>query len=105
MRALLASARKSEAALRPAAASHARTSRTVAPAQRPPVRHSSRYDRQQLYDEVWTEPAEKVAHRYGVTGVALSKACRLLDIPKPPRGYWAKVAAGHTLPKRPPLPK
>lgn len=104
MRALIASVRKTEAVLRPAA-SRARTSPTATPTRRLTMRHSSRYDRQQLYDEVWKEPAEKVAHRYGVTGVALSKACRLLDIPKPQRGYWPRVAAGHTLPKRPPLPK
>ena len=46
-----------------------------------------------------------MAKRYSVTGVALAKACRLMDIPKPPRGYWAKVAAGAKLPKRPSLPK
>jgi hypothetical protein len=64
----------------------------------------SRYDRQGLYDEVWTEPTQKVALRYGVSDVAIAKACRLLDIPKPPRGYWARKAAGHSLPNRPPLP-
>jgi len=65
----------------------------------------SRYDRQRLYEEVWTEPTRKVAQRYGVSDVAIAKACTLLDIPKPPRGYWAKKAAGHTLTGRPPLPK
>ena len=54
----------------------------------------SRYDRQRLYDEVWTEPTQQVAQRYGVSDVAIAKACALLDIPKPPRGYWAKKAAG-----------
>jgi len=45
-----------------------------------------------------------VAKRYGVSDVAIAKACALLDIPKPPRGYWAKKAAGQKLPIRPPLP-
>jgi ankyrin repeat protein len=39
----------------------------------------ARYDRQRLYDEVWTEPTQKVALRYGISDVALSKVCRLLD--------------------------
>jgi hypothetical protein len=45
-----------------------------------------------------------VAKGYGVSDVAIAKACALLDIPKPPRGYWAKKAAGQKLPNRPPLP-
>jgi hypothetical protein len=40
-----------------------------------------------------------------VSDVAIAKACTLLDIPKPPRGYWAKKAAGQKLPQRPALPK
>lgn len=65
----------------------------------------SRYDRERLYEEVWTEPTQKVAKRYGVSDVAIAKACALLNIPKPPRGYWAQFAAGRKMPKRPPLPK
>lgn len=73
----------------------------------PPLRRlpPSRYDRERLYNEVWAEPTQKVAERYGVSDEAVAKACTLLDIPKPPRGYWAKKAAGQALPERPPLPK
>jgi hypothetical protein len=46
-----------------------------------------------------------VAKRYGVSDVAIAKACALLAIPKPPRGYWAKKTAGQELLARPPLPK
>lgn len=105
MRALLAAARKADVALRPTPVLTARPTSSAAAAPRRPVRHSSRYDRQRLYDEIWKDPSEAVAKRYGVTGVAIAKACRLMDIPNPPRGYWAKVAAGGKLPKRPPLPK
>ena len=70
------------------------------PARLPP----SRYDRQRLYEQVWSEPTQQVAKRYGVSDVAIAKACALLDVPKPPRGYWAKKAAGQKLPDRPPLP-
>src|SRR5262249_4883491 len=64
----------------------------------------SRYDRKRLYDEVWAEPTQKVAEKYGVTGTAIAKACKVLEIPKPPRGYWAKKASGHEMPAAPPLP-
>src|SRR5207247_9764918 len=50
----------------------------------------SRYDRRQLYNEVWSAPTQQVAARYGISDVALAKVCNQLKIPKPPRGYWAK---------------
>jgi hypothetical protein len=53
-----------------------------------------RYDREKLYQEVWTEPMSTVAARYGVSSVALAKACRKLAVPTPERGYWALKAAG-----------
>lgn len=61
------------------------------------------YDRNKLYDEVWNEAVDKVAKRYGVSGVALAKTCRKLKVPLPGRGYWAKHKVGKA-PKRPPLP-
>lgn len=64
-----------------------------------------RFDRKTLCDEIWSEPTEKVAARYGISGVAIAKVCRCLKIPKPPRGYWAKRAAGQPAPRRPKLPR
>jgi len=61
------------------------------------------YDRNKLYEEVWAEAVDKVAKRYGVSGVALAKTCRKLKVPLPGRGYWAKHKVGKA-PKRPPLP-
>lgn len=58
--------------------------------------------RQQLYEQVWTEPVSKVAPRYGISNVALSKICRKYKVPIPPRGYWAKIHAGGK-PKKIPL--
>ena len=63
----------------------------------------AQYDRERLYEEVWSEPTQKVARRYGISDVALSKVCRQLQIPKPPRGYWAKKTAGRPVPRRPKL--
>ena len=60
--------------------------------------------RQQLYDLVWSKPVRDVAKDFGMSDVALAKRCRAVRVPIPPRGYWARVAAGQK-PRRPPLPK
>jgi hypothetical protein len=54
-----------------------------------------KYNREKLYDEVWTDPVTIVAKRYGVSDVAIRKACKRLNVPVPSRGYWAKLRAGH----------
>lgn len=60
--------------------------------------------REQLYEAVWSTPIDRLAPRYGVSGVALAKTCRRMGIPTPPRGFRAKLAAGDK-PKRAPLPE
>lgn len=62
------------------------------------------FERQKLFDEVWTTPVTKLAKEYSLSDVGLRKICVALDVPLPPRGYWAKLAAGKTIPK-PPLHK
>ena len=61
------------------------------------------YDRSVLYEQVWSEPALTVAKGYGVSSVWLGKVCRLLNVPVPPRGYWARVRSGGKG-RKPPLP-
>lgn len=61
------------------------------------------FERQKLFDEVWATPVTKLAKEYGLSDVGLRKICGALDVPLPPREYWAKLAAGKTIPK-PPLP-
>lgn len=46
--------------------------------------------RQQLYDEVWSDPVLKVSQRYWLSDVGLKKICKRHNIPTPPLGYWAK---------------
>ena len=58
---------------------------------------SELWDRDELYQEVWKEPVTTVAKRYGVSGNAIAKVCRKLQIPVPGRGYWAKKAEGHSV--------
>lgn len=59
-------------------------------------------NRAELFERVWSEPVSKIAARWGLSGPGLGKACRRLQIPLPPRGYWAKLKAGRKL-RRPKL--
>jgi hypothetical protein len=59
--------------------------------------------REELYEKVWSVSGVKLSKEWGVSDVAIAKRCRKLNIPRPPRGYWAKLEAGRRL-KRPPLP-
>jgi hypothetical protein len=61
------------------------------------------YDRGALYERVWAQPVQDVAKGYGISGVRLGKVCRTLNIPVPPRGYWARVRSGAPV-RKPPLP-
>ena len=60
--------------------------------------------RQQLYELVWSEPMLKVAARYDVSSSYMARVCTLLNVPRPERGYWAKLAVRKAPPK-PPLPE
>ena len=62
-----------------------------------------RLDRSTLFERVWTVPVETLAQEWGLSGRGLAKACKRFRIPVPPRGYWARVAAGQR-PSRPQLP-
>ena len=48
-----------------------------------------RLTRQELHDLVWAEPMQKLAPKFGLSDVAVAKACRRAEIPVPERGYWA----------------
>jgi hypothetical protein len=62
-----------------------------------------RITREELYKQIWSEPATKLAQRYEVSSSYLARVCEGLNVPHPPRGYWARRAAGEKLPV-PPLP-
>lgn len=59
--------------------------------------------RERLFELIWSEPTTTVAKRLGISDVALGKLCRQRQVPKPPRGYWARKQAGKRV-RRPPLP-
>ncbi len=60
--------------------------------------------REELYELVWAEPMLKVAARYDVSSSYLARICSLLNVPRPERGYWAKLAVGKA-PAKPALPE
>lgn len=62
------------------------------------------FDRDKLFAEVWAEPVQSVAKRYGLSDVGLKKLCSRLQIPTPPRGHWAKLKAGKAVSAPPTLP-
>jgi hypothetical protein len=63
--------------------------------------------REELYEKVWSMPASKLSKEFGISDVALGKICKKLKIPKPNRGYWQQLAAGHCVQKEklPPIKK
>jgi len=58
-----------------------------------------RFDRASLYDEVWTTPLTKLGAKYGVSDNAIRKICKVMSIPLPKAGHWAKLQAGQRVPK------
>jgi hypothetical protein len=59
--------------------------------------------RDELYALVWSKPMTKVAEQFGVSGNYMARVCTTLNVPRPERGYWAKLLVGKA-PTPPPLP-
>ena len=70
----------------------------------PPAHLLAQYNRTELYEKVWSQPMRVLALKCGVSDVYLARVCRLLRIPLPGLGYWAKKSVGKKTKKRPPLP-
>ncbi|WP_430244373.1 hypothetical protein [Neorhizobium sp. DAR64861/K0K2] len=58
--------------------------------------------REELFALVWEKPTSEIAKEFGLSDVAIGKLCTKLQVPKPPRGYWARMQAGQR-PRRPAL--
>ena len=50
--------------------------------------------RSELYLRVWREPMVNIAKEFGVSASYLARICTRLNVPRPERGYWARMAAG-----------
>lgn len=57
-----------------------------------------------MFQLVWATPRTALAKRFGLSDVAIAKHCRKANIPMPPLGYWARIAAGKNPAKVPSLP-
>ena len=63
--------------------------------------NSKNISRLDLYKQVWDTSVTKLAKKYGLSDVGFAKICKKYNIPRPPRGYWAKKAVGQHLQKIP----
>ena len=45
-----------------------------------------KFEREELYREVWATPMWTLAERYGLSGNGLKKICKRMNIPVPTRG-------------------
>jgi len=48
-----------------------------------------RMTREELYELVWSTPMVQASRRFGLSDNGLRKICKQVDVPTPPRGYWA----------------
>jgi len=60
--------------------------------------------RDELYKQVWETPIFNLASSYGLSDSGLKKICKKLDVPTPPRGYWARLQFNYKV-TQVPLPK
>ncbi|MBX3707085.1 MAG: hypothetical protein KF911_10700 [Pseudomonadales bacterium] len=71
---------------------------------RPDATDDGPVSREALYGMIWSEPMLRVAAQFGVSSIYMARVSTLLNVPRPERGYWAKLAVGKA-PKQPPLPE
>lgn len=62
-----------------------------------------RLTREQLYDQVWSQPIQRLAQQFGLSDVGLAKLCRRHQVPIPGRGYWRRQQTGYKV-RQTPLP-
>ena len=57
--------------------------------------------RDELHRLVWSEPMTKVAKQFNVSGSYMARICTIMNVPRPERGHWAKLAVGRAAPPKP----
>lgn len=58
------------------------------------ARPATTISRKALHAHVWAQPLAEVAATLGISRTGLAKICDRLEIPCPPRGYWARRRKG-----------
>lgn len=69
----------------------------------PYFNRSKTITREEFFTLVWSKPVSRLAKDFNVSDVAIAKWCKKMEIPKPPRGYWAKKQVKKSVPKQPKL--
>lgn len=54
--------------------------------------------REELYALVWSQPMTKVCEQFDVSSSYMARVCTTLNVPRPPRGHWQKLAVGKAAP-------
>lgn len=67
------------------------------------AKEPKQFDRERLYEELWSEPAKGVCERYGISDCSLSSVCKSLEVPRPPADYWTKSVTARLRSPRPQL--
>lgn len=57
--------------------------------------------REELHQRVWSTPMSKLAREFEMSDVGLAKICKKHNIPRPSRGYWAKIENGKDVTRLP----
>ncbi|EAQ80609.1 hypothetical protein [Blastopirellula marina] len=57
--------------------------------------------REELYELVWATPMRRLVAEFAISDVGLAKICKRHKIPRPTRGYWAKLQYGKSVHKHP----
>lgn len=57
--------------------------------------------REELYDLVWKKPTQQIAKELQVSDSAIGKWCKKMEVPKPPRGFWARVKESYQVTRAP----
>ena len=65
---------------------------------------SKHLTRQELFDLLWSTPLRDIAVSLGVSSPTVKKVTIAADIPTPPQGHWARIAAGKAGFPKPQLP-
>lgn len=57
------------------------------------------FTREELFSLVWEQPVRELSEELGVSDAAINRRCKLLQVPTPPRGYWARLRSGKRVQK------
>ena len=55
------------------------------------------FDRERLFEEVWTVPMVRVGEKYGISGTDIRRVCEALQVPVPAPGHWTRVELGRAV--------